>query len=61
MGVLTKYDQIEPIYLSQSVATYISLHTLYASQGEGILRFHSLDNNKCTRLTPIETEYASKS
>jgi hypothetical protein len=29
MGVLTKYDQIEPIYLSQSAATYISLHPAY--------------------------------
>jgi hypothetical protein len=29
MGVLTKYDQIEPIYLPQSVATYISLHPIY--------------------------------
>jgi hypothetical protein len=27
MGVLTKYDQIEPIYLSQSVAIY----SLYVS------------------------------
>jgi hypothetical protein len=25
MGVLTKYDQIEPIYLEQSVVTYIYL------------------------------------
>jgi hypothetical protein len=29
MGVLTKYDQIEPIYLPQSVVTYISLHPVY--------------------------------
>jgi hypothetical protein len=26
MGVLTKYDQIENIYLPQRVVTYISLH-----------------------------------
>jgi hypothetical protein len=26
MRVLTKYDQIEPMYLPQSVVTYISLH-----------------------------------
>jgi hypothetical protein len=26
MGVLTKYVQIEPIYLPQGVVTYISLH-----------------------------------
>jgi hypothetical protein len=30
MGVLTKCDQIEPIYLPQSVATYISLHPVYS-------------------------------
>jgi hypothetical protein len=29
MCVLTKYDQIEPIYLQQSVVTYISLHSVY--------------------------------
>jgi hypothetical protein len=29
MGVLIKYDQIEPIYLPQRVVTYISLHTVY--------------------------------
>jgi hypothetical protein len=29
MGVLKKYDQIEPIYLPQSVVTYISLHLVY--------------------------------
>jgi hypothetical protein len=30
MGVLTKYDQTEPIYLPQSVVTYISLHLVYS-------------------------------
>jgi hypothetical protein len=29
MGVLTRYDQIEPIYLPQSVVKYISLHSVY--------------------------------
>jgi hypothetical protein len=29
MGVLTKYDKIEPIYLPQSIVTYISLHPVY--------------------------------
>jgi hypothetical protein len=29
MGVLTKYDEIEPIYLPQSVVTYIYLHAVY--------------------------------
>jgi hypothetical protein len=29
MGVLTKHDQIEPIYLTKSVVTYISLHSVY--------------------------------
>jgi hypothetical protein len=29
MGVLTKYDQIEPIYLPHSVVTYIYLHPAY--------------------------------
>jgi hypothetical protein len=29
MGVLTKCDQIEPIYLPQSVVTYIYLHPVY--------------------------------
>jgi hypothetical protein len=29
MSVLTKYDLIEPIYLPQSVVTYISLHSVY--------------------------------
>jgi hypothetical protein len=31
MGVLTKYkyDRIEPIYLPQSVVTYIYLHPVY--------------------------------
>jgi hypothetical protein len=29
MGVLTKYDQIEPIYLSQSLVTHIYLHSVY--------------------------------
>jgi hypothetical protein len=29
MGVLTKYDQIEPIYLPQSVVTYIDLYPAY--------------------------------
>jgi hypothetical protein len=29
MVVLTKYDQTEPIYLPQSVVTYISLHSVY--------------------------------
>jgi hypothetical protein len=26
IGVLTKYDKIEPIYLPQSIVTYIYLH-----------------------------------
>jgi nitrate reductase cytochrome c-type subunit len=30
MGVLTKYDQIDPIYLPQSVVTYIYLHSVHA-------------------------------
>jgi hypothetical protein len=29
MGVLTKYDQIEPIYLPQCVITYIYLYPVY--------------------------------
>jgi hypothetical protein len=29
MGVLTKYDQTEPIYVPHSVVTYIYLHPLY--------------------------------
>jgi hypothetical protein len=29
MRVLTKYDQIEPIYLPQSIVTYIYLHPVY--------------------------------
>jgi hypothetical protein len=29
MGVLTKYDQTEPIYLPQSAVTYIYLHSVY--------------------------------
>jgi hypothetical protein len=29
MGVLTKYDQIEPSYLQQSVVTYIYLLFVY--------------------------------
>jgi hypothetical protein len=29
MGVLTKYDQIELIYLPQSIVTYIYLHPVY--------------------------------
>jgi hypothetical protein len=32
MGVLTKYDQIEPICLPQSVVTYIYLHPVYFSE-----------------------------
>jgi hypothetical protein len=28
-GCIKKYDQIEPIYLPQSVVTYISLHLVY--------------------------------
>jgi hypothetical protein len=31
MCVLTKYSQIEPIYLPHSVVTYISLHSVYTS------------------------------
>jgi hypothetical protein len=29
LGVLTKYDRTEPIYLPQSVAIYIYLHPVY--------------------------------
>jgi hypothetical protein len=31
MGVLTKYDQIEPIYLPQNIITYIYLHPVYCA------------------------------
>jgi hypothetical protein len=32
MAVLTKYYQIEPIYLPPSVVTYIYLHPVYLSR-----------------------------
>jgi hypothetical protein len=32
MGVLTKYDQLRPIYPPQSVVTYIYLHSVYRSK-----------------------------
>jgi hypothetical protein len=31
MGVLTKYDQNDPIYLSQSAVKFIYLHPVYTS------------------------------
>jgi hypothetical protein len=34
MGVLTKYDQIKPIYLPQGVVTYIYLHPEYRQQDQ---------------------------
>jgi hypothetical protein len=41
MGVLTKYDQIEPIYLPQKVVIFIYLHSVYCvNTYESIAQLH---------------------
>jgi hypothetical protein len=64
MGVLTKYDQIEPIYLLQSVVTFIYLHSVYSIPCTGRFKIivgvyvtcnFQIGNNKTKLLTEYES------
>jgi hypothetical protein len=48
MGVITKYDQIEPIYLPQSLVTYIYLHPVYA-----VYFLHSVTTMSATEFMTV--------